>query len=222
MEDINKIKPYIAHLDRQLQDLRPLLESLNAKSLDEQLSLLSDERQRLDLTNTYAYLLSSLMFAHMKVLNCRDMSSVMGELARVKRYMDSAKQLDSSEEQKEQNKHEEQNRAKQVINRALTPSISQANFQGKHTKFESKDDTNSSDDDGSKDKEDKVDVSTKKKNLPGRTKGKSETVPSKSKNQHGKSTKGSGASSTKTGKSNRVSKPSTSSKPKGKVNKSNR
>ncbi|GAV53941.1 hypothetical protein ZYGR_0AK04430 [Zygosaccharomyces rouxii] len=220
MEDINKFKPYLAHLDRQLEDLKPLLESLNAKSLDEQLLLLNDERQRLDLTNTYAYLLSSLMFAHMKVLNCRDMSPIMGELARVKRYMDSAKQLDSHEEEKTQNKNEEQNRAKQVMNKALTPSISQANFQGKHTKFESKNDTGSSDDGGdNKDKEhkeDKLNASATKDNLPGRTKGKSKNVTSKSKNQRDKPSKNANAASTKTGKSNRVSKP------KGKVSKSNR
>lgn len=215
MEDINKFRPYIAHLDRQLQDLKPLLERLNAKSLDEQLLLLNNERQRLDLTNTYAYLLSSLMFAHMKVLNYKDMSPVMGELARVKRYMDSAKQLDLSEEERAQNKDEEQNRAKQMMNKALAPSISQANFQGKHTKFESKDDKNSSDEaDDNKNREDKLDVGTLKKDLPGRTRGKSKTVKSKSGNQHGKSSKGVNVSFTNTNKSNRVTKP------KGKASKS--
>lgn len=215
MEDINRFRPYIAHLDRQLQDLKPLLERFNAKSLDEQLLLLNNERQRLDLTNTYAYLLSSLMFAHMKVLNYKDMSPVMGELARVKRYMDSAKQLDLSEEERARNKDEEQTRAKQMMNKALAPSISQANFQGKHTKFESKDDKNSSDEaDDNKNREDKLDVGALKKDLPGRTKGKSKTVKSKSSNQHDKSRKGVNVPSTNTSKSNRVTKP------KGKVSKS--
>lgn len=215
MEDINRFRPYIAHLDRQLQDLKPLLERFNAKSLDEQLLLLNNERQRLDLTNTYAYLLSSLMFAHMKVLNYKDMSPVMGELARVKRYMDSAKQLDLSEEERARNKDEEQTRAKQMMNKALAPSISQANFQGKHTKFESKDDKNSSDEaDDNKNREDKLDVGALKKDLPGRTKGKSKTVKSKSSNQHDKFRKGVNVPSTNTSKSNRVTKP------KGKVSKS--
>lgn len=220
MEDINKFKPYIAHLDHQLEELKPLLESLNAKSLDEQLLLLNDERKRLDLTNKYAYLLSSLMFAHMKVLNYKDMSPVMGELARVKKYMDSAKQLDSNEEDKTHNKNEEQSRAKQIMNKALTPSISQANFQGKHTKFESNEsDKDSSDESNGKEhKKDKADVdtATKKKNLPGRTKSKSKNATSKSKSQNDKSNKSGSASSTKTGKSNRVSKP------KGKIGKTSR
>lgn len=234
MEDINKVKPYIANLDRQLQDLKPLLESFNAKSLDEQLLLLNDERQRLELTNRYAYLLSSLMFAYMKVLNYKDMSPIMGELARVRRYMDSTKKLDSSEEQKEQDKKEEQNRAKQVLNKALMPSISQANFQGKHTKFDSKDgEKSSSDDDDNHDEDNKdskkdakveaTNGNNKKKNLPGRTKGKSETSKSNSRSDNNSTKILSSSSSTKTGgKSNKVTKPSKSMKSKSKVGTSNR
>ena len=90
MEDIEKIKPYVRSFSNALDELKPEIEKLTSKSLDEQLLLLSDERAKLELINRYAYVLSSLMFANMKVLGVKDMSPILGELKRVKSYMDKA------------------------------------------------------------------------------------------------------------------------------------
>lgn len=172
MEDINKFKLYVSHLDRQLQELKPVLEGLNAKSLDEQLLLLGDERARLSLTNKYAYVLSSLMFAYMKVLNVKEMGPVMGELARVKSYMDQAKKLDLSQEQQEQEKKKEQQKAKGLLQSALEPSISKVNFQGKHTKFDEQDKSQDESPETSRETSPKPLRNPTGKTVPGRSQGK--------------------------------------------------
>lgn len=143
MEDIEKIKPYVRSFSSALDELKPEIEKLTSKSLDEQLLLLSDERAKLELINRYAYVLSSLMFANMKVLGVKDMSPILGELKRVKSYMDKAKQYDNKIIKSNEKSQAEQERAKNIISNVLDgnknqfePSISKSNFQGKHTKFE--------------------------------------------------------------------------------------
>lgn len=141
MDDSSKIKPYIAHLDGELKKLAKGIEQFTSKSLDEQLLEKKSEREKLDLTNRYAYVLSSLLFAYMKLLGVKDITPIKQELDRVKRYMNLAKQLDQKNEGKTQHKKDEQERAKKLINsaldgRALTPAISKVNFEGKHTRFE--------------------------------------------------------------------------------------
>lgn len=141
MEDIDKIKPYIVHLSRQLRQLRTEIGKFTTKSLDEQLLIESDERKKLDLSNRYAYVLSSLCFINMKINNVKDISPVMTELGRCKSYMDQAKQLDAKKNAETQDLERQEKQAKKVINSALDgrnvkPAISKANFQGKHTKFQ--------------------------------------------------------------------------------------
>lgn len=114
MEDTKKIKPYIAHLNNQIRTLEPEIKKLTAKSLDEQLLSLKDEKEKLSLSNKYAYILSSLTFAYMKVLNVKDMSPVMAELERVKSYMGRAKQLEKKDVKEQQLNKEEQERAKKI------------------------------------------------------------------------------------------------------------
>ncbi|CAI4063728.1 hypothetical protein SKDZ_08G1290 [Saccharomyces kudriavzevii ZP591] len=143
MEDIEKIKPYVRSFSNALDELKPEIEKLTSKPLDEQLLLLSNERARLELVNRYAYVLSSLMFASMKVLGVRDMSPILNELKRVKSYMDKAKQYDNKISKSNERSQAEQEKAKNIISNVLDgnknqfePSISNCNFQGKHTKFE--------------------------------------------------------------------------------------
>lgn len=145
MEDVEKIKPYISHLNKQLNSLKVDLDKLTSKSLDEQLLSLKDERAKLELTNRYAYALSSLMFSYMKVLNVKDLSPIKAELDRVKSYMNKAKAIDGKDEREQRLQQEEQERAKRVINNALDgrqtgPAISKHNFQGKHTRFDDSED----------------------------------------------------------------------------------
>lgn len=141
MDDHTDIKACILRLNKQLNSLEVDLNKLTAKPLDEQLLLLNDERAKLDLTNKYAYVLSSLMFSYMKVLNVKDMSPIRTELARVKSYMDRAKAIDNRSSKETERQQQEQDRAKKVIKNALDgrqqgPAISKVNFQGKHTRFE--------------------------------------------------------------------------------------
>ncbi|SCU91711.1 LADA_0F11562g1_1 [Lachancea dasiensis] len=140
MDDSGKIKPYIAHLDAQLAKLRPEIAKFTEKSLDEQLLLLKDDRAKLDLSNRYAYVLSSLLFAYLKLHDVKDLGPVKQELGRVKKYMDLARQLDQKEVNREKAEEESQKRAKNMIRSALdgrssAPAISKVHFQGKHTKF---------------------------------------------------------------------------------------
>ncbi|BAO41397.1 exosome complex protein LRP1 [Kluyveromyces marxianus DMKU3-1042] len=140
MEDSKKIKPYILHLNKQIKQLTGEIDKLTSKSLDEQLLLLQDEKQKLDLSNKYAYILSSLCFAYMKVLNVKDFSSIMAELGRCKSYMDKSKQLETKQQSQEQETLEQEKQAKKVLQSALSgkstePAISSVHFQGKHTKF---------------------------------------------------------------------------------------
>ncbi|AET41298.1 Lrp1p Ecym_8001 [Eremothecium cymbalariae DBVPG len=143
MEHINKIKPFIVHLNRQLKDLEPEIKKLTNQPLDDQLLSLTDEKERLKLSNKYAYVLSSLLFVYMKVLNVKDMTPIMAELSRVKSYMDKVKQLDLNQSEKESAAQEQQERAKTIIGSALgeirsDAAISKVHFLGKHTKFENK------------------------------------------------------------------------------------
>ncbi|SCU82205.1 LANO_0B05468g1_1 [Lachancea nothofagi CBS 11611] len=140
MDDSSKIRPYIAHLDAQLAKLGPEIDKFTQKSLNEQILLQNDKRAQLELSNRYAYVLSSLIFAYMKLQNVKDLTPIKQELGRVKRYMDLARQLDQKDEKKEQQQQQDQERAKRIINSALdgrssSPAISKVNFQGKHTKF---------------------------------------------------------------------------------------
>ncbi|QEU61504.1 Lrp1 [Kluyveromyces lactis] len=140
MDDTKKIKPYISYLNKQVEQLSGEIGKLTSKSLDEQLLLLQDEKKKLDLSNKYAYVLSSLCFSYMKVLNIKDLSPIMAELARCKSYMDKSKQLEAKKESEEKDGMEQEEQAKRVLQSALgggkiEPAISKVNFQGKHTKF---------------------------------------------------------------------------------------
>ena len=106
MEDTKKIKPYISYLNKQVEQLSGEINKLTSKSLDEQLLLLQDEKKKLDLSNKYAYVLSSLCFSYMKVLNIKDLSPIMAELARCKSYMDKSKQLEAKKESEEKDEVE--------------------------------------------------------------------------------------------------------------------
>lgn len=150
MEDAQKIKPYIAHLNAQIKKLEGELTKLTSQPLDEQLLLLKDDKEKLNLSNKYAYVLASLLFSYMKVLGVKDITPVMSELERVKKYMNEAKALDQKDVKADKLKAEEQERAKKIIRNALDgrqtgPAISRVNFEGKHTRFE--DDDKSSEDD---------------------------------------------------------------------------
>ena len=144
-QDIKKVKPYIANLRKQLDALRPRLEKLAAKPLDEQLLEQGSERTRLDITNTYAYVLNSLFFAYGKVvgLSAEEMAKIRTELERVQGYMKKAQGQDAAATRAARDQGKQQEALKRDLVRSLggdardaEPTISKLNFQGKHTKFE--------------------------------------------------------------------------------------
>lgn len=141
MGDSSNVKLYISHLNKQIQLLEPEIKKFTSKSLDEQLLLLKNEKEKLTLTNKYAYILSSLCFIYMKVLDVKDLTPIMNELERIKEYMNKAKNLDSKESKELQQQKTDQERARKIITTALDgrhtqPSVSIHNFRGKHTKFD--------------------------------------------------------------------------------------
>ena len=143
-QDIKKVRPYIANLRKQLDALRPRLEKLTAKPLDEQLLEQSSERARLETTNTYAYVLNSLFFAYGKVvgLSAEEMAKIRTELERVQGYMKKAQGQDAAATKAARDQGRQQDAIKRELVRSLggtdrdaEPTISKVHFQGKHTKF---------------------------------------------------------------------------------------
>lgn len=171
-QDIKHIKPYLTNLSRQLHALRPHIEELTSKSLDERLIAISNERDRLALTNDFAYTLNSLLFAYGKVmcLGKEDMDRLLNEIVRVKEYMARAKSLGLKEDGEKRAERDRQNveRAAGVIRSALSnnnnnsnsivqePAISSKNFNtgtGKHIKFDDNEQKSDSEEEKEKEKE---------------------------------------------------------------------
>lgn len=148
-DDIKKLKPYLQNLKRSISELKPELQKFCASSLDDQLIQLTTEKQRLELTNSYAYVLNSLLFSYMKLVNVKDLEPIKTELNRVKDYMKRTQELNNKEKRQAQNVDIQQEKLKNNIMNSLRqkPSISTQNFVGKHTKF---DDSNNDDADDEK------------------------------------------------------------------------
>ncbi|CCK68881.1 Lrp1p KNAG_0B04470 [Huiozyma naganishii CBS 8797] len=151
-EDIAKLKPYLSNLRRSIAELRPEIRKLTKNSLDDQLIQYPKEQQRLELCNTYSYVLNSLVFSYMKLINVKDMSNIMVELNRCKEYMKKANDLKVKLDKKSEGEERRKENAKNAIIGALNgPSISKENFKkqdpestkfvGKHTKFDTQDKT---------------------------------------------------------------------------------
>lgn len=151
-EEIKNLKPFILNLRRSLRDLKPALNDVTKVSLNDSLIQLTSEQERLKLTNTFAYVLNSLMFAYMKLINVKDLSQIMTELNKCKEYIKKANEIDHKLKKIDNSKELKNEKNKQTIINALNnnidksnkhsdfntkPSISNENFQkGKHIKFE--------------------------------------------------------------------------------------
>lgn len=142
-QDIKKIKPYVNNLRKHLKALEPYIKKITEKRIDEQLLEESSERTKLDISNTFAYVLNSLFFSYGKIagLSTDEMAAIRVELERVQEYMKKSKNFDNVLQKREKDSLQDQNMVKRNIMRALnnngdsSPTISTKNFQGKHTKF---------------------------------------------------------------------------------------
>lgn len=140
-EDLKKLKPYVNNMKRHISLLKPEINKLTKTSLDDKLIQMSNEMDKLELTNTYSYVLNSLLFAYMKLINCKDMTNIMTELNRCKEYMQAAKKINQKITQSHSKEDKDQTKLKSSIMASLnkndnSPAISKQNFQNKHTKFE--------------------------------------------------------------------------------------
>ncbi|ODQ61376.1 hypothetical protein WICANDRAFT_61932 [Wickerhamomyces anomalus NRRL Y-366-8] len=160
MENTELVKQYIDALDVSLDEIEPIIKEISSKSFEDRINETSDEHEKIKISNSYAYLLTSLSFAFLKSKGIDTTNHpIMKDLARVKSYMNRAKEaLNPSKEKKV-----DTGVAKRFIEAALNsgtgnstvvtgtpePAISSASFQGKHTKFK---DENEKSDDESDDK----------------------------------------------------------------------
>ncbi|CAB4252341.1 similar to Saccharomyces cerevisiae YHR081W LRP1 Nuclear exosome-associated nucleic acid binding protein [Maudiozyma barnettii] len=156
-QDIKKIKPYIANIRKQLNALAPQLENLTKKSLDEQLLEENSERNKLDISNTYAYILNSLFFSYGKIVGLQkeNIDLIRNELNRVQNYMKQTNDYDNKINNLKQKNKNYQNNLKDNLTKSLNnnePSISTKNFQGKHTKFENDDNKNKQEEENDEEK----------------------------------------------------------------------
>lgn len=140
-QDIKKIKPYINNIRKQLSALQPHLDKLTSKPIDEQLLEENSEREKLNISNTFAYILNSLFFSYGKIVGISndDMKSIRQELEKVQEYMKKTDNFDSKINSLNNKKLNLQENVKKNIVNSLngnTPAISSKNFQGKHTKFD--------------------------------------------------------------------------------------
>lgn len=137
-EEIKNIKPFILNLKRSLRELKPEINKITKNSLNDNLIQLTSEQERLKLTNTFAYVLNSLMFAYMKLINVKDLSQIMTELNKCKDYIKKANEIDNKLKKLENSEELKNEKNRQTILNALqNPSISNDNFKkGKHIKFE--------------------------------------------------------------------------------------
>lgn len=154
-QDIKKIKPYINNVKKQLIALQPHLEKLTKKPIDEQLLEENSEREKLNISNTFAYILNSLFFSYGKIVGISndDMKSIRQELEKVQDYMKKTNDFDININKLNDKKLKLQENVKQNIekslngNKNITPAISKKNFQGKHTKFDNNNNKNYHSDD---------------------------------------------------------------------------
>ena len=144
-QDIKKIKPYINNIKKQLNALQPHLEKLTSKPIDEQLLEENSEREKLNISNTFAYILNSLFFSYGKIVGISndDMKSIRQELEKVQEYMKKTDDFDNKVKSLNNKQNKLQETVKQNIVNSLNggnaPAISKKNFQGKHTKFDNND-----------------------------------------------------------------------------------
>ncbi len=94
MDGLEDIKEYINGLNIQLDNLENYLGPLTDKPLNEKVSSNLPPIQQAEIYSNYAYALVAILFSYLKTLGT-DTSNhkIMGELQRVKSYMNKVKQM---------------------------------------------------------------------------------------------------------------------------------
>lgn len=160
MEHIDTVKNICRSLEDTVGTLRESLLPIMNRPLDDLLRERKTPKEEVQFLNTYVYCLVSIIFAAIKTSGgSTEDHPIMKELDRVKASMNRLKNFDKVAENKAKASAESQEKSKEFLQRTLGttggaaapdslkgPAISQANFQGTHTRFEDNDnksDTNS-------------------------------------------------------------------------------
>lgn len=62
MENTELVKQYIDALDVSLDEIEPIIKEISSKSFEDRINETSDEHEKIKISNSYAYLLTSLSF----------------------------------------------------------------------------------------------------------------------------------------------------------------
>ncbi|ODQ81865.1 hypothetical protein BABINDRAFT_160096 [Babjeviella inositovora NRRL Y-12698] len=143
MDNIENVKLYAQALDSAVDSLTVEIKALVAQTLNERSAAITP-LERAELTNNYAYSISSLFFSFLKASGVdTNKHGIMDELSRVKSYMATVKQAKAGSEDKSADAELAKRYLKSalgqgnstVVTGAHTPAISSAHFTGTHTKF---------------------------------------------------------------------------------------
>lgn len=134
MENLQSVRAFLDSLDGSIEQLEDKLHGIITKSLDEVIAPIESPIEKIEVYNNYSYVLVSIIYAYLKSSGVNtDNHPIMKELERVKVYMNRHKQMQLQKIQHDKSTLEE---SKNYINKVLEPpSISSANFQGKHKRY---------------------------------------------------------------------------------------
>lgn len=146
---IEKIKKFLDSLDGSIDDLQTKLQPIIAKSLDEVVAGYDSPLEKIEIYNSYSYVLISIIVAYLRSIGVdTNNHPIMKELQRVKQYMEKHKALITKQDSRQQ---QELSNTKEYLQSTLgnkpenkpEPAISSAHFNdtkksstGKHTKFD--------------------------------------------------------------------------------------
>ncbi|EGV60444.1 hypothetical protein PSN45_001797 [Yamadazyma tenuis] len=147
-DQVIKIQKFLDSLDGSIDDLHTKLQPIITKSLDEVVSNVDSPIEKIEIYNSYSYVLISIVVAYLRSKGVDTAGHpVMKELDRVKSYMKRYKDLVSSQNTSQQkNLDETKEYLQQTLgNKSVTgntitqsmsgPAISSNSFKNTHKKF---------------------------------------------------------------------------------------
>lgn len=136
-EGIEKIKKFLDSLNGSIDDLQDKLQPIIAKSLDEVVAEYESPLEKIEIYNSYSYVLISIVVAYLRSTGVDTTNHpIMKELQRVKQYMEKHKALIAKKNSGDEAETKEY--LQKTLGNKPEPAISSANFKetGKHKRFE--------------------------------------------------------------------------------------
>lgn len=142
-EGIEKIQAFLQSLNGSIDDLHQKLQPIIAKSLDEVVAGYDSPLEKIEIYNSYSYVLISIIVAYLRSIGVDTTNHpIMNELKRVKQYMQKHKALLAKQEQSQDDElSNTKDYLQQTLGNKPEPAISSAHFNdneksGKHKRFE--------------------------------------------------------------------------------------